>query len=375
MLFVCLSHCAMSYFDFWRPSRPHVALEALGQIGTTISLVATPTFLLLSGIVVGYLWRVNPTSLSGLKRKLLDRGLFLLVVGHVLQVVPAAVQLDSWPAALQFSFVTDAIAAAIIIGPSCVTAMRARNRLILGLALLVVSWTANCLWQPSAAIAVTLSRYAFGTPFLDLLPGFPALPWLAVYLFGTAVGELVGAGGSAMAAQWLLLRFGAASLAIGLPLGIARRLARLRYPDIITKHDVISGLVSLTRKFPPGPTYLLVFGGAGLLLIAAAFAVAGSSVMTPLKRALASLGRASLLVFVLQGYVYYLLMPTISERWPLYWPIYYVTSLGLFLLAATVWNRWDGNRFLTVGLWRTTAAIEVEGEPAEEVSAVPALSS
>src|SRR5579884_3608187 len=90
MLFVCLSHCAMSYFDFWRPSRPHAPLEALGQIATTVSFVATPTFLLLSGIVIGYLWRINPTSLSGLKRKLFDRGVFLLIVGHLLQVVPSA---------------------------------------------------------------------------------------------------------------------------------------------------------------------------------------------------------------------------------------------------------------------------------------------
>jgi uncharacterized membrane protein len=244
---------------------------------------------------------------------------------------------------------------------------------IFGLALLVLSWIASCLWHPAAPAAVVLSRYAFGTPILDALPGFPIIPWLGVYLLGTALGEMLGSCTEPAAVPRLLLRCGVASLVIGLPLGFTRRFVRVRYPDFFAAHDVIASFIALTRKFPPGPIYLLVFGGAGLLLIAAAFALSRSSSWWIVRAngALASLGRASFLVFILQGYVYYLLMPSLALRLPIYWPIYYVVSVGLFLLAAALWDAVGGNRYLTFGLWRTMPMVRVISERAFRVTRAP----
>jgi hypothetical protein len=41
------------------------------------------------------------------------------------------------------------------------------------------------------------------------------------------------------------------------------------------------------------------------------------------------------------------------------WPLYYAFTVLFFVGAAAIWNAFDGNRFLTVGLWRAVPAVRV----------------
>ena len=122
-------------------------------------------------------------------------------------------------------------------------------------------------------------------------------------------------------------------------------------------HGALFGFLAASRKFPPGPIYLLLFGGAGMLLVAKAFSTSRDGRWAPLTRPVAAIGRASFFVFILQSFVYYIVLPALSLPYPPLWPLYYVASLLVFLAAAAIWNSLDGNRFLTVGLWRTVPMV------------------
>src|SRR5262245_65843957 len=74
MLFVFLSHFGLIYF-----TDTNATLLALSQ---DIGRVATPTFMIISGVMAGYLFE-SRQDFSGMRTKLRDRGLFYLVAGHL----------------------------------------------------------------------------------------------------------------------------------------------------------------------------------------------------------------------------------------------------------------------------------------------------
>src|SRR5262249_19291780 len=101
MFFVCLSHSA-AYVS------AQSAAFARGLIA--VGMIATPTFLLLSGIVCGYLGNAEEVANDALPRRLLDRGLFLLLVVHVLLGFIHATWWPLVPAMTGSFYITDAVA-------------------------------------------------------------------------------------------------------------------------------------------------------------------------------------------------------------------------------------------------------------------------
>lgn len=64
------------------------------------------------------------------------------------------------------------------------------------------------------------------------------------------------------------------------------------------------------------------------------------------------LGRNSLMVFVLDYYVYFAQMYPLRLRYTVAWPLYRAVSLLLMWPLVAPWERHDASRFLTVGLAR-----------------------
>lgn len=352
MLFVCLSHFSASYLATSVAGAVSSTLSRSAWVAETVSMIASPTFVGVSALVVGYLHRVHPAGMPALRRKLIDRGLFLLLVGHVIQapVYVAGTMSDG----LRILFITDVIALAIIIGPTVMMRTGAAARLLAGAALMTSSWLATAFWLPHTAIGRLIARYAFGLVVsAGDFAGFAPVPWLGVYLLMTVLGERLGEhvrAGELDKSESALTRIGAAVMLAGAVFAVVRALLRAVAPGFVGAHAGIS-LWSVTHKWPPGPAYLLFFGGAGLILISRAFALSRFSSMAYLTRPLASLGRASFFVFVLQGYLYSLVLPPLHLPYPQLWPGYYVVTILLLIGAAVIWDRFDGNRYLTVGLW------------------------
>lgn len=360
MLFVCLSHFVSVFPPAGTDTSVSPSLAWWGRIASTVSMVASPTFICISGMVVGYLFRANPGVLPSLRRKLIDRGLFMLVIGHLLQVVPGYAVTHDLSSSVKFEFITDTIAVAIIVGPSLLLSTTPRVRVIAGVALVFISWFANSLWYPSAPVAVAFSRYAFGTPHSEVLVGFPTIPWLGVYLLATVLGERVGEyarGGALQRGERLLVRVGIVSAALASVMIAVRHTLRAYQPVLFRRHDIVAELFALAHKFPPGPVYFLFFGGCGLILTSMIFALDRHYPSHPGLRVVGTIGRASFLIFVLQGYVYYLALPAIGLGRLELWPLYFGGTLLLFLMAASIWNALDGNRYLTIGLWRTVPIV------------------
>ena len=372
MLFVCLSHFSGNYLATSANGGASSALSRSAWVATTVSMIASPTFVAVSALVVGYLYRAHPAGMPELRLKLIDRGLFLLLVGHIIQA-PVYGESGAMSDGVRLLFITDVIGLAIIIGPTLMMRTEAVSRLLGGAALIASSWLATAFWVPGTGVGRLVAKYALGiVDSTGGFVGFAPVPWLGVYLLMTVVGERLGAHarkGDFDAGETMLTGIGAASLATGAAFAIARILLRVVAPRFVAEHGGLS-LWSVTDKYPPGPVYLLFFGGAGLILISRAFALSRVASFGYLTRPLAALGRASFFVFVLQGYLYYIVVPPLHLPHPHLWPGYYAVTMLLLVGAAAIWDHFDGNRYLSVGLWhampfaRTVRARFLRREPA-----------
>ena len=170
----------------------------------------------------------------------------------------------------------------------------------------------------------------------------PLIPYTGVFLIGMALSQYLK--------QELLAN---ASLAA------ARRLAPLAVIAIIAglaswyigKH--LPSPVYLLSKRPPGPGYLLLYGGLGLLMLSAFLRGQPAWLMNPIIRVTSTIGRASLMCFILQDWLLFLVPWAFGfddATSVTFWFAYLAASLAALYAASRWWGSVDGNRFLTVGL-------------------------
>ena len=351
MLFVCLAHFTSVY----------LLNAAGGEVANYLSFVskiASPTFVVVSGMVVGVLVTTHPSEFHDLRFKLFDRGLFLLVLGHAILSVTVAASLSDFPRAYRMSFITDAIAIAIIVGPSLVAELNGSSRLSIAAAVFCLDWFAVAQWHPAGAGLGLVKRFFVGsipnqTGAIDW-PFFAVIPWLTVYLAATTLGERVGrmyAANDRRGADRLLARVGGLAFCAGALIHAATMILRRIDPSIISLDPSLLTFFSIYQKFPPGPVYLAFFGGAGLLLMAAILEIERRRKIPALMARLRQFGRASLFTFIAQYAVYVRSIGRLHLRYTPLWPVMFLGTLVLLAQGAALWDSFDGNRFLTVGLF------------------------
>lgn len=348
MCLILLSHFSWIYFR----DGSHALLQ--GSL-SLIAQPAVPAFVLISGLMASFLGNLRPQSYEALRWKLLDRGLFLLTVGHFLIFVAYIPYAGSIRDAARYGQMTDAIAVAIILGPLLVTRLSTRARLFLAVGLYLGAGLLTITWHSEGGALRFLKQTMIG----DLhgandywLYNFPLIPWFALYLAGTALGDR-------MAACWverrpdalsrLLLSLGVVALGAGL-------LFRFGYPllDHIVGPlpELARTIIGVSQKVPPGPTYLLLFGGFGVLLLRLTFIAEQRSAFPRVRRVLVIMGQTSLFVFLLQELLYVGVMSWINPPYSVFWPVLFLASAALVIGIAMWWHRIGGMRFMTVGLRR-----------------------
>jgi uncharacterized membrane protein len=177
MVLVCFSHI-----------RHHFVESAPGLYAalTLSTRLATPTFLLLSGFVIGYLLRRADGNIA---IRLVDRGLFLLLVAHSLL---GLVDLRS-VSFLEWWFgrvtITDAIGVALFVA---VVAYRLSSTTLLtmGFLLALISWPIALVFESdSPAIehfgAVLFNPTSQASPLMDAA----LVPYLGVFLIGMGLSK------------------------------------------------------------------------------------------------------------------------------------------------------------------------------------------
>lgn len=328
-----------------------------------LGMIASPTFIFLSGAILGYLTRLNRDDPGPLRIQLADRGLFLLTITHLVIDGAHYPRFHSWSDAEHALFMTDTIGASLLLGLAVLPRTTARVRLQLSGALYLAGWALVLLWHPEQRAAQLFKEVFFGSTnqYTDVAQNFPLIPWFSVYLAATVLGERVAEasdGGGLERIGWRLLSTGprwiVAALAVKGVYLICRPTMWSSYEAMPPVWRDLYDLTTPFDKYPPGPTYLLAYGGLALVLVGVVIVLSERRLVSRLIEAAAVVGRASLFIFVLQFYLYYLLVPVlpVPHRW-LMIP-YFVASIGVLWCAAWGWNSIRGNRFFTLGL---TAAV------------------
>lgn len=357
MLLVFLSHFSLRYLKVASGLRWHAAQG-------WVTLGATPAFVLVSGMMLGLL-RTARADFTRMRDKLIDRGLFLLIVARPLIAIAHIALVKDWQQAfIDIVYITDTVGVSLILGALIAERVGDWGRLWLGLAVLATSWTANIAWSPDFPGGQLVEELLFGRLQGDsLLSNFPLLPWFGWYLIGSGVGALVvraHADGAGRAAARVLFRAAAVSAVVAAIAKAAESPLRLASSDLMTAVGRTASLMSVREKLPPGVTYLALYGalsalGVGMVLRWGDRIGASSRPATAIWRALAMLGRNSLLAFVLQFYVYSAvhLLPK-PPAWTA--PAYFALTVAVLWAAIAACDRLRLNRMFSVGFARLAHA-------------------
>lgn len=347
MLLVCLSHIKQ-HLEY---SAPEVYTAIL-----MTTRIATPTFLMLSGFVIGHLLRGN--AREDVRWLLVDRGLFLVLIVHFtlgldeLSYIP----LSDW--VFGKVMITDVIGVALCVAVVIRGASTA-SLFVAGSLLFVGSWI----------IAMTLVVESEGMQRLGVvlfhlhnapngLIDIAFLPYLGVFLMGMGLSsycrEALRSGDTA----WLARRLGTIG-SIGICLVIAGILAwrfgKHALPDALSDPYTMSlfrATLHPGHKAPPSPAYLLFYGGAGLVM-AALFFRGRPRWLAGIAGKAAVIGKASLLCFVAQDWLLSLVPHLLGFEHltsVAFWFGYLALVVLILFYLSRLWIRLDGNRFFTIGL-------------------------
>jgi len=348
MLLVCVSH----FLDIYILG--DIALESafVGAIHL-VCRTATPTFVLVSGILLGYQIEARGAQFAAFRTHLLDRALFLLTVGHILISLSKAARLGLALAMAQGQ-ITDTLAFCMMIGAYFVPTIGNRLRFVVGLCLYIGSWVAWQFWNPEDPLLQLMKSVAVG-PISDGFKAFPfpLFPWLGLYIAGSGVGGWLKHASSQ--GMWLVSRglLGISLAMITAGLAIKAGLILRTYIGGVPIEDGWYQYVSPYQKYPPGPLFLLLYGGTALLLLSVFFSQAQPSWMRTCVSLVEPIGRNAFPVFVVQFFLYYTLFYLFVTRVAVITPVVALVLLPLSLIGvwafAIVCQHYKVSRFLTVG--------------------------
>jgi uncharacterized membrane protein len=178
MALVCLSHVKEQFVD---------SIPPLNAALTAVTRVATPTFLLLSGFVIAHLLESSRQRRIGLS--LIDRGLFLLIVAHLLLNWNELLELGLTQWLFGRAVITDAIGISLCVAV-LVRRASAGALLIGGASIALLSWPIALTLSvdsPAAALlgSVLFSLQSEENPAVDVA----LVPYLGLFLIGMGLSR------------------------------------------------------------------------------------------------------------------------------------------------------------------------------------------
>ncbi|HEY4214029.1 MAG TPA: heparan-alpha-glucosaminide N-acetyltransferase domain-containing protein [Steroidobacteraceae bacterium] len=374
MFFVGVSHISFYLLN---------SAPGLSYLLRAAGYVATPSFLLLSGLVCGYQLAATGDIRIGLR--IVDRGLFVLLVGHLL--VAGSLEYIVLPGtALEHIVITDVIGLLLCTAPLFGSASP-HQLLRWGALLFVMSTAAGHLWQPT-----TLAGAAVAGPLLGinvrLLPDngwiSATLPLAGLFLFGVGIGKLINGfhqQGRTQVAWKALVTFGSVAAISAIAMNVLRHLLKPPLTAYFGSSTSVNGLLALLdirEKVPATPAYGLFYGGIGLTLVGLVGLLPGSRVGRRFRMlessalVAANVGRASFVSYVSLQWLIDFAPRSLGLTQELASPVAALSYLAavavaMFLIARG-WDRHRGNRWLTVGL-KSIAASATKGAPKLERTA------
>jgi hypothetical protein len=350
MLFVCTNHFVNVYahpvHSAITPDNPPSLM-----IINAICRVASPLFVLTSGMLVGYFHTARAEDFPRLRLHFIDRAIFLATIGHLLIAIAFTPQVGFFNA-LRLGYMTDTLAFCTMLGFLVLCFIpRITPRLWFGVAVYILGWLAWYFWHPDGQGALIFRGIFLGpddngnTIFYD-----PLVLWFGLYLIGTCTGSWL----SSYKREMLYLagkRLGITSAivatvtaAIALPTYVLGKYGFIEIPPY---------LYALGKKYPPGLVYLSLWGSAAFSLIGALMFYLHGNKGRVFRSIMESIGRNSFPLFVTQYFVYYGALFLLVTR--IFVPsvpvavVLYFGSLSVIVLAGLAFDRFRVKRFWTVG--------------------------
>lgn len=349
MLLVCLGHIKHHFVE----SAPDLYAALL-----MTTRIATPTFLLLSGFVIGHLLRGN--SRGDVRWSLVDRGLFLILIVHFLMGLNELTHLSFSEWIFAKVMITDvigvALCVAVVIRGASTAALIAA-----GAALYLLSWIIAMTLEVQAERLQTIGSVLF---HLNSAPNrlidVALLPYLGVFLLGMGLSNycreaLLNGDSNRLARRLGTIGF----VGIGLALAgiLAWHVGKDALPDAWRDPHVtqlLRATLHPASKAPPSPAYLLFYAGCGLVMTAMFFH-GRPRWLSILAGKTAVIGKASLLCFIVQDWLLFLLPQLLGFEHLTsvpFWLSYLALTAAILFYLSKQWIRFDGNRFFTIGLKR-----------------------
>jgi len=337
MLFVCLAHFSEAYLH------PLGELQQL-RICSYFTLIASPTFMLISGMMLGYLYCTKSGNFEGIRLKLTDRGLFLITIAHVLIFIAFIPFMRSSGITVKVTFVTDSIGISMILGVLLIQRISKHYRLLLSALLYAGSTYLASLGKADfpgiGTVHEALTGSFFHASFFD---SFPLIQWLSIYLAGSVIGERLGnyqKTDELLKVRSFFLKLGFAGLALSVLLYAAWHYGR--------QNEFIDTFLRFYRKNPPGLLYFVFYGSCGIFLLVLLDYIIKRKPTSYLIRKLEIMGQVSLFVFIVQYFLYFFVISLLKIPYISWWPLIYVFSMVIIMAAATEFHKRGLNRYITV---------------------------
>ncbi len=356
MLFVFLSHFGEAYFL----SNGKDNLLALSR---TIGMIASPTFMIISGMMLGLLYQANPGEFGPTQKKLIDRAIFFITIGHVIILIGHIPLAGGFKNALGWMFITDTIGFCILLGSLMITKLTMIERIVVSIGLFVFSWWVIYFLQPNHWLLRLLKEIFFGQHYSQkhiLSDVFPLLPWFSLYLISTCIGERFGQiyssdhVGIRKASNFILVIAIACEILVFFVKGTQHLLSYLHINSlwgINLISEKIFELLQLRHKLPPSLFYFLFYGGIGLMILFWLIRLEGNRFIQPYLNTTAMLGQTSMFVFILQYCIYFTIFPLLKIPFTIFWPLIFIVSVLFIIWIANLWHRSGLNRCLSFNFW------------------------
>jgi uncharacterized membrane protein len=351
MVFVGISHISLFVWSY---------SNSLSLLLRWVGHFATPNFLLMSGLAAGF--QLARSSSAAAVARIVDRGLFVLLMGHVL-IAASLVYITAPGTAFEHMVITDTIGFLLCMTP-LLRNIEPRTAFVTGGVLYIVSSLLGFALQPHSSSAMFL-----GELFLDVQNSAgsdagwaaPTLQYFGIFIVGIGVGKLIyrrrGTGGEA-ALSWRLLTCGGGAILLAIGMNVVAHVLRHSVLTGVSENSwgsVLSRSLEVAWANPPSLAYALFYGGAGIALVGF-LGIAERRAhgrLIKLAQCAAVFGRASFVTYVAQQYlVEFVPMWLGFDTWltPGFAIVYLLLVVIATFLIADAWDRRNGNRYLTLGL-------------------------
>lgn len=347
MLLVCLSHFAVIY-----SGSSGVSFEGVYYF----TMMASPTFMVISGILLGFFHANKKSSFELIKQDYINRGIFILTIARLFICSAHILRSHGFLESLKYIYITDAIGANMVLGPILITKVRSVYRIALGFGCMVLAWVIIILWEPHNHYAELFKEAIFGdweySYFHITHYAFPLLPWFGLYFISSYLGERLGTYVPAKDNSKTIIYFlkiGLCSIAMAVLIKLIFWLLKHYSSWLVFKSFTLWALTNPLQKSPPSILYFLFYGGLGLFFIGCLLYLEQKKWLVAYLKITAIIGKTSLFVFVIQYYFYYTILYAMDLTYSSFWLGYFLLSLFCIFLLAYAWDLIKLNRFLTLG--------------------------